>query len=131
MPAEMHERRVALRFQEWPGPDRTAWDALFAAGDVFDDTGGGRHWAPQTRVTNRQHYARWLGWLTTTNALNPAEEPWARATPERVKCYAEHLVATVAPCTAASGLIGLKVVLMAMHPEGHWRWLMNLTNRLN
>ena len=48
-----------------------------------------------------------------------------------MRCYAEHLLATVAPRTAASVLIGLKVVVMAMHREGSWRWLMDLTNRLN
>ena len=131
MPAGVQERKVGLRFQDWPETDHAAWAALFAAGDVFEETGGGRHWAPQTRITNRHHYARWLGWLAATAALDPAVQPWARVTPEQVRCYAEHLLAAVAPRTAASALIGLKVVVMAMHREGNWRWLMDLTNRLN
>ena len=45
--------------------------------------------------------------------------------------YAEGLLEAVAPRTVASILIGLKVVLKAMHPEGDWRWLMDLTNRVN
>ena len=45
--------------------------------------------------------------------------------------YAEGLLEAVAPRTVASILIGLKVVLKAMRPEGDWRWLMDLTNRVN
>lgn len=37
---------------------------------------------------------------------------------------------TLAPCSVASALIGLKRVLMLMHAEGDWRWLLDLTNRL-
>ena len=62
--------KVELPFQEWPEADRRAWEALFAAGDVLEDAGAGRHWAAATRVTNRQHYGRWLAWLSAAGALD-------------------------------------------------------------
>ena len=127
----MRKAKVELAFRDWPERDRRAWEALFADGDPLEEAGAGRHWAASTRVTNRRHYARWLAWLTAADMLDPAVEPWERATPERVRAFGEHLIAQVAPRTAASVLIGLKVVLKAMHPEGDWRWLMDLTNRLN
>ena len=71
------------------------------------------------------------GLAAAADMLDPAVEPWQRATPERLRSFGAHLIAQVAPRTAASSLIGLKVVLKAMHPEGDWRWLMDLTNRLN
>jgi integrase len=122
--------KVELPFQEWPVADRHAWDALFAHGDPLEDAGAGRHWAASTRTTNRRHYARWLAWLKAWDVLDPAAPPWERTTRQRVLSFAEHLIAQVSPRTAASVLIGLKVVLKAMHAEGNWRWLMDLTNRL-
>jgi hypothetical protein len=61
--------------------------------------------------------------------LEDVSRPWARATQPVIRRYADHLVAKVAPQTAASVLIGLKVVLKAMHPDGKWRW--DVSNRLN
>ena len=125
------ERKVELPFQEWPEADREAWEALFIVGDPLEDAGTGRHWAARTRVTNRHHYGRWLAWLEASGALDATARPWERATPERIRGYGEDLLANVAPRTVASVLIGLKVVLKAMQPEADWRWLMDLTNRLN
>ena len=71
MPTAVRERKVELPFQDWPETDRAAWEALFAAGDVFEEAGGGRHWAAATRMTNRHHYARWLGWLQRHGRARP------------------------------------------------------------
>jgi hypothetical protein len=95
----------------WPDGDRRAWDALFVGDDPLEEHGAGRHWAAHTRTTNRQHYARWLGWLSRESTLEATDRPWERATPELVRGFADDLVARAAPCTCASGLVGLKVVL--------------------
>lgn len=115
----------------WPTPDRAAWDALFRTGDLLDGRGEAAHWSQATRRTNAQHYARWLRWLGDNGLLEPDATPHARSTPERVQSYARCLVARVAPRTAASALIGLKCVLQRMRPEDDWRWLKDLTNRLD
>jgi hypothetical protein len=94
--------KVELAFREWPEADRRAWEALFAAGGPLEEAGAGRHWAASTRVTNRRHYARWLAWLSAADMLGVTSQPWQRATPERVQAFAEHLIANVAPRTAAS-----------------------------
>lgn len=123
--------RVMLRETDWPDRDSSAWAALFTEGDILEGSGPARHWRPATRKTNHQHYARWLGWLAREGLLAPARAPPDRSDPETVHRYAQHLVEAVAPRTAASALIGLKVVMKAMAPERDWRWLMDLTNRLN
>jgi len=122
--------KVELPYASWPAEDQHAWRGLFIGDDPLEEAGAGRHWAASTRTTNRRHYARWLAWLSSDSALGYLGRPWERAKPEIVHHYAEHLIARVAPCTAASVLIGLKVVLKAMQPEGDWRWLMDLTNRV-
>jgi transposase len=124
-------QRKHLLFQDWPQIDQRAWNALFEVGDIFADAGRACHWRPATRRTNRQHYARWLGHLSLSGETQPERAPDARVTPERVLAYAAHLTQTVAPRTAASNIIGLKVVMKAMAPETDWRWLMDLSNRLN
>jgi integrase len=109
----------------WPQVDREAWDNLFVESDVFSDAGSGRHWAPALR------YSRWLAWLLSQDLLDSAPCPWERVTADRVRAYAEHLIAVVRPRTAASTLIGLKVIMKAMRPDLSWRWLMDLTNRVD
>jgi integrase len=124
-------QRKHLPFQDWPQIDQRAWNALFEVGDVFEDARRAGHWRPATRRTNRQHYARWLGHLALGGVIEPERDPDARVTRERVLAYAAHLTQTVAPRTAASNIIGLKVVMKAMAPETDWRWLIDLSNRLN
>ena len=131
MPDEQRRTRKYMRFEDWPEADRLAWEGLFAAADIFDDAGLARHWRPATRVTNARHYARWLGHLARRDELDPEIAPAVRLTPERVLVYATELTETVAPRTAASAVIGLKVVMKSMAPETDWRWLMDVSNRLN
>ena len=128
---DLQPTRKFLRLANWPEADRLAWNDLFADGDILEDAGPARHWRPATRRTNLQHYARWLGWHARRGELDPASTPATRVTPERVLAYAAHLVETLAPCTAASAVIGLKVLMKAMAPETDWRWLIDLSNRLN
>jgi integrase/recombinase XerD len=116
---------------EWPQCDREAWDNLFAEGDVFSDAGSARHWAPATRRSNHLRYSRWLAWLLSQGLLHPAHSPCERVTPDRVRAFAEHMIRVVRPRTAASTLIGLKVTMKAMRPDLSWRWLMDLTNRVD
>ena len=129
MPHGADTHRRSLPFAEWPAQDRQAWEALFAEGDLFE-AGPARHWRPATRRTNRKNYARWLGWLEATGALDPDADPASRVMLEQVTSYARSLMATVVPETVSSYLRGLKVVVKAMAPERDWGWLITLTNRL-
>ncbi|HYF53366.1 MAG TPA: tyrosine-type recombinase/integrase [Salinarimonas sp.] len=120
-----------LRQDQWPTADRIAWTHLLAEGDLLDECGPGAHWAAATRKSYRQHYARWLGWVSRCEAEALTLDPVARITPERVRAYAKELMAGVAPRTVASSVIALKVVARAMAPEANWRFLYDLANRLH
>jgi integrase len=124
-------RGIHLPFAEWPDEDRAAWEALFREGDILDGRGAACHWSPGTRRTNLQHYARWLGWLSGTGTLEPDTAPGERVTRERVEAYARSILKRCAPRTAASALTGLKCVIQRMDLESDWRWLKDITNRLD
>jgi hypothetical protein len=83
----IHPMRRALPVAEWPQADRQAWAAAQAAGDVFDEGGGASHWAPRTRLTNVQHYGRWLGYLIWLGQLDQSVSPADRVTREVVHAY--------------------------------------------
>lgn len=123
--------RKHLAFFDWPEIDRQAWDALFIEGDLLDGRGPACHWATATRKSNAAHYGRWLTWLHETGQLDPCAHPADRLCEDRVAAYGRHLMARVAPRTVASSLIGLKCTVQRMAPERNWRWLKDLTNRLD
>ncbi|SCY92412.1 tyrosine-type recombinase/integrase [Microvirga guangxiensis] len=122
--------RRALPVSEWPQMDQDAWATAQANGDIFDEGGHAAHWAPRTRLTNIQHYGRWLGYLRWTSTLDQASAPAGRVTRQAVRTYNCHLEGLVAPRTRLSMLLGLKVMMQAMAPDRNWRWLQEACNRV-
>ncbi len=122
--------RRALPLSEWPQADQNAWATAQAAGDIFDEGGGAAHWATRTRLTNIQHYGRWLGYLLWIGKLDQDASPAGRVTREEVRAYNRHLETIVAPRTRLSMLVGLKVMIQAMAPDRNWRWLQDACNRV-
>lgn len=123
-----------IPYADWPAADQGAWSALFVEGDILDGDGPARNWAPATRRTNQKHYAQWLGWLETKDMLlplAPGQLPWQRTTCEAVTAYGRALREGRSARTVASSLIGLKCVLIRMAPDQDWRWLRDLTNKLD
>lgn len=126
----MGNKKLQMGFQNWPGTDQQAWNALFRDGDIFDGRGAALQWRPATKRTNLKHYARWLAWLESEGILDRSAEPWSRATPAVIDAYARHEIGRVAPVTVSSALIGLKCVLIKMNPDKDWAWFRDITNRL-
>ena len=120
-----------LRFEDWPALYRAAWAALFLPGDFINGEGEAVHWGPATRKTNLKHFSRWLAWLRGRGELDPNLAPGALVTPTRVKAYACSMMEQIRPRTVASALIGLKCVMIRLHPETDWTWLREITNRLD
>ena len=97
--ARRHPQRRSLPLHAWPAPDRAAWAAAIAEGDIFEGRGPAAHWRPATRATNLDHYARWLGFLDSRGALAAPRRPEDRVTPEAVADYVARLRGEVAPRT--------------------------------
>jgi len=129
--ADRNRCYVYLPHHAWPEVDQIVWGELFREGDVLDGRGSAAHWAPATRRSNHQHYARWLGWLAQARPEELLRDPLLRITPDAVRAYAEGIITRIAPRTVASSLIGLKVVARALAPEADWCWLSDLVNRVN
>ena len=108
--------RRCLPMQEWPEPDRRAWEHAIHSGDPFTGSGPASHWRPLTRKRVASSYGRWLGFLQRTNALQPAQAPAERVTEDFLRGYARHLSAQVAPVTLANRLIDLGEAIRVMCP---------------
>ena len=130
MPRRCDANRRALPVGQWPESDKQAWAAALAAGDVFEGGGRAAHWAERTKLTNIQHYGRWLGFLGWAGGLDGGTSPADRVTRERARAYDQHLQQIVAPRTRLSMLVGLKVMMQAMAPRRDWDWLQRACNRI-
>jgi len=122
--------RIQRPFDLWPSNDQQAWSALFLDGDIFDGRGEAFGWSEATRKTNRKHYARWLSWLDSQGLLAPTQNPWQRVIRQSIDAFIRFEIDRVSPITVASELIGLKTVILKMHPHGNWQWLRDVSNRI-
>jgi integrase/recombinase XerD len=122
---------IYLPQKDWPQRDQNAWLAATHDGDILDGRGPAFHWAAATRVTNIEHYGRWLSFLARQGSLSPTKSPASRVTRITVKAYVKAIKVTIAPRTVVSSLVGLKVMMKAMVPDQDWQWLADICNRLN
>ena len=51
---------LVLKLEDWPQADRSAWESLFADGDIFDGAGPCRGWSAVSRKKRAQGYGQWL-----------------------------------------------------------------------
>ena len=122
---------VPIPFNQWPEPDRDAWNRAVSPGDVFTDAGSGAHWRPATRKSYIGNYGRWLAFLEHTGHLHPIDPPAARVTRTQIAAYVEELQARLKPISVWSYASDLHNVLYRMVPEEDWAWLREIVNRLH
>jgi hypothetical protein len=114
----------------WPTADRLVLERARRNDDLLEDAGAFAHLRPVTLRKRCSDYGRWLHFLTTHDPA-ALELPAAdRVTRERVAAYHAHLAARNAPITVANRILGLELMARACAPEGSWRWLRRLVNRL-
>src|SRR4051794_7367572 len=122
--------RHCRRLELWPDPDRQAWAAALAPGDVLDPGGPASRWAPITRRGVIKNYGRWLTWLDRTGQLDPASSPAGQVIPERVKGFILTLQRVNAPKTVLHRIVGLAQAAGALAPDADWAWLWRIVGRL-
>lgn len=123
--------RCCLKLDDWPRPDRQAWDAAFVAGDLLDGTvGPAHHWSIDTQEKYRKGYGRWLTFLITSGRFDPDLEPAERTTPETIAAFIEELQDQVASWTVWGRLAELLAVCKALAPEHDWDWLRAIVRKL-
>jgi integrase/recombinase XerD len=130
LPFEDPARRC-LPLHAWPEPDRLAWEAALASGDLLDGTiGPGHQWCPDTREKYRKGYGRWLTFVIGSGRFNPADAPADRITRDAIARYLEELQDQVASWTVWGRVAELLAVARAIAPEGDWHWLRGIVGRL-
>ena len=115
-----------MPLDQWPAEDRRRWIEGLRTGDLFEASGAGACWSPQSQRKFRHGYGRWLTWLDATGQLDNAMHPGDRVTPARAAAYVTALAATCAPCTCVGRIQELSVTLRILAPRCDWRWLAEL-----
>jgi len=117
--------RRCLIVEEWPEPDRLAWQEAMMPGDILDGTvGAGFHWSDETREKYRKGYGRWLTFLIVNGLFCAQETPHERVTPDRVAQYIEELkTQDVGSWTLWGRLAELLATIKVIAPGEDFQWL--------
>lgn len=116
-------KRKTLPFGNWPGADRAAWEAAFAAGNLFDGRGPAAHWSSGSRTSVLNGYSRWLGYLSSVLPDLLDLPPADRANPNHIESYVQVLRVEVSPTTVWNYVKHLDDALRVMAPRRDWSWL--------
>lgn len=120
---------LVLPFADWPASDRAMWQALFAAGDLLDESGPLAHVRDTTRVSLEPRYGRWLRWLIMSHPADLALPPTERVTIMRLRDWLDDLAHT-APMTRLAFIDGVMRIVSAAAPERDWSAHSALRSRL-
>lgn len=122
--------RVSLRVEDWPAADQALWQAAFAKGALFDESGLGAHLSTRSRTSFSNAYGRWLGYLAAFEpaALNETFE--ARVTRDRIVAFVKHVAETNVAASIAILLRQMRGALRLLGPDQDWSWLLTLTKRI-
>jgi len=131
LPPRLDPARRPLPLDAWPLPDRAAWAAALAPGDVLDPGGLAAGWRPHSKRNAVQGWGHFLAWLTRTGQLTSDAGLSQRVTPERLIGYVAALRARGnAPTTILSRLNTLDLFLRAVDPGADRGPLRRLLGRL-
>ncbi|MBO9448556.1 site-specific integrase [Ruegeria sp. R14_0] len=122
---------LVLPYKDWPQADKTAWEALFATGDIFDGMGPCVDWSDGSRKKRRQSYGYWLSWMERLQPTLLERRPTDRITKDAVRAFLEEAETRVGAITLKNLVSDLYVLAAAIQPTGNWGWLNRLFNRLN
>ena len=119
-----------LPILEWPEHDQVAWQAALQPAAYLAAGGVAAAWSDAGRRMVMDAYGRWLAWLQRTDQLNPEQPPERRVTPDRVRAYGNTLAKVNAPMTVQGRIGQLGRAMRALAPNGDWRWLSRISDRL-
>jgi integrase/recombinase XerD len=125
------QHRIGLSLESWPTCDREAWVRALVHAGAFDVGGTAAEWAPATRAWAIRCYGRWLSFNVGRPGWSRAARPGHRITKTAVAEYITGLRTRVAPCSAATEVVALKVMAKALEPATDWRWLERVSSRLS
>lgn len=125
-----HVRSNFLPVEQWPEADQALWRRARHSGNVLEPGGRAAKWAARTVKNVEEVYGKWLKWLRDHHNTSLDGSPTDRVTRERVKLYAQHLGATLAPFTVQMHLQRLGQMMVAFTETKEFGWLFLAANRL-
>ena len=114
----MSRPRTALLFPEWPKLDQDLWQAANSTGKFLESDGKAAHWKDKTRKGVVKRYSLWLGYLSSTDQLDPKTSPSDRTCKETLAGYVEWLEARGNASTTVSSCVrDLEEAIRVMEPN--------------
>lgn len=130
-PRRRGRARIVLRLEDWPGPDRRAWEHACTPTSLLDDGGQAAAWRPATRDAIAWSYSRWLTYLSRAGELVDLPDPAVRLTPERMQAFVVDLHDSGHGSVTLAGIVShLAMAASALWPGRDWAWLRVLRARL-
>lgn len=122
-------RCVILRLQDWPYPDRIAWEMVVKPTDPFADAGGERSaLRPHSNKRVECSYGRWLTFLIHAGEL--AGAPASRIRRDLVERYLRELRDMGnCPSTVGGRLTDLLLMAKIFDSGADWTFIKNLAQR--
>ena len=114
----MMGKRTTLLLSEWPAPDRELWQAANSTGGFLEPDGKAANWREKTRIGVIKRYGLYLGYLASTDRLDPGKSPSDRINEEALSGYVRWLEARGnASTTVSSAIRDLNEALRVMEPN--------------
>ncbi len=127
MPAR---QRLSIPFEEWPEVDQTAWQKVFTAGDIFDDSGQGLRLSNYSRRNLFFGYGRWLGFLLRNHPATLEDNPLVRLTPDHLMQFIEDMSDGRKPITVYNAASHLYSAVRLMYPRADLDWMKAVVRKL-
>lgn len=121
---------LVLKFEDWPQADRSAWESLFATGDMFDDAGPCQSWSDGSRKMHNQGYGQWLSFLLRHTPSTLTASPVSRVCEQNIRAFIAECDTRLKPRSVANLILSLYFVALNFDPDEDWAWLLRVSNRL-
>ena len=114
----MIRERKSLNYFQWPELDQKLWQVANHTGGFLEPDGKAANWRDKTRKGVAKRYGLWLGYLASTDQLDPNTSPSGRLNKKILAGYVHWLEARGnASTTVASAVRDLNEAIRVMEPN--------------
>lgn len=124
------QTRLIIKQCNWPATDRALWEASFAPGGYFDDSGVFETWSDGSRRFHAQQYGTWISFILRRRPDLVDAPPDTRITKEIVAVFVEESMERVGLRTIANVLLSLANLARGFYPGQDWQWLWRVAYRI-
>jgi len=107
---------------QWPVPDRLAWQRACRRHDP-GDPGAAGHLSPATRVRLCDEYGQFLAWMRKTERLDPAQQGADQVSGEVLDAFLVDARQARSDLSVFKTLDALSMMLRRLAPDRQWRWV--------